>query len=375
MKKSPSAHLSIVENQPVLTVSGEWTVAVARPRFDEIASQLSSRSGLAGLRFDGAGLTGWDSTFVVYLLNAMEYCQSIGLEVDLSGLPHSAVQLVDLATRIPPKDTARRTESKSFLHTWGEAGLSFVTATRDILEFTGESMLAVLRLIAGKSRMRVSDLMEFLEASGPMALPIVSLISLLVGVILAFVGAVQLRMFGAQIFVADLVGLGMTREMGAMMAAIIMTGRTGAAYAAQLGTMQVNEEIDALQTTGINIMDFLVLPRLLALMITMPMLCLFANVVGILGGALVGVSLPDVTVTQYFHQTIAAVGLIDIGVGVFKSFIFGIVVAMSGCLRGMQCGRNATAVGQATTSAVVTGIVAIVVTDSLMTVIFDVLGI
>jgi len=375
MISTPQAECSIEGTRSVLTLSGQWMMGNARPQFDDIIHILAGSSGLTLLTVDGAGLSEWDSSFIAYLLKIIDHCKANHIELDLSGLPKSAVQLVDLATRIPPKDTARTSEKSSFLQAWGEAGIEFFASARDMLGFIGESMLAFMRLLSGKSRMRWTDLMEFLNDAGPQALPIVSLISILVGLILAFVGAVQLRMFGAQIYVADLVGLGMTREMGAMMAAIIMTGRTGAAYAAQLGTMQVNEEIDALQTTGINTMDFLVLPRLLALMITMPLLCLFANLMGMLGGALVGVSLPDINATQYFHQTIAAVSVVDISVGVFKSFVFGVVVALAGCLRGMQCGRNATAVGQATTSAVVTGIVAIIVTDSLMTVIFDVLGI
>jgi len=375
MKNMPHAECSIKGTESVLTLSGQWTVGNARPQFGEIAHKLTGRNGSARLGIDGANLSEWDSSLIVYLLKVIDHCRGAGIELDLSGLPSTAVQLVDLAKRVPPKDTARTIEKKGFLQVWGEAGIAFVLAARDMLGFIGESMLAFMRLVSGKSRMRFSDLMEFLDAAGPQALPIVSLISFLIGLILAFVGAVQLRMFGAQIYVADLVGLGMTREMGAMMAAIIMTGRTGAAYAAQLGTMQVNEEIDALETTGIDVMDFLVLPRLLALMITMPMLCLFANLMGILGGALVGVSLPGINVVQYFNQTVAAVGLVDISIGVFKSFVFGVLVAMAGCLRGMKCGRNSTAVGQATTSAVVTGIVAIVVADSLMTIIFDALGV
>jgi phospholipid/cholesterol/gamma-HCH transport system permease protein len=206
-------------------------------------------------------------------------------------------------------------------------------------------------------------------------LPIVSLISLLVGLILAFVGAIQLEMFGAQIYVANLVGIATAREMGAMMTAIIMAGRTGAAFAAQLGTMQVNEEIDALRTFGVEPMDFLVLPRMLALILTMPILCLYADLLGLAGGAIVGVGMLDISMTQYIQQTISGLTITDFMVGLVKSAIYGIIVALSGCLRGMQCGRSASAVGLAATSAVVMGIVLIIVTDGLFAVVTNILGI
>jgi phospholipid/cholesterol/gamma-HCH transport system permease protein len=210
---------------------------------------------------------------------------------------------------------------------------------------------------------------------GARALPIVSLISLLVGLILAFIGILQLKYFGAQMFVADLVGIGMVRQMGAIMTGVIMAGRTGAAFAAQLGTMQVNEEIDALQTLGIDPMEFLVLPRMLALTAMMPLLCLYANLMGILGGFGVATALYGVNPTTYIQRTLEAVGVNDLWVGLFMSLVFGILVSLAGCLRGMQCGRSASAVGDAATSAVVTGIVAIVVATALITVICDVLGI
>jgi phospholipid/cholesterol/gamma-HCH transport system permease protein len=239
--------------------------------------------------------------------------------------------------------------------------------------FLGEVTLAFGRLLVGRARFRRSDLTLTLEQCGADALPIVSLVSFLVGLILAFIGAIQLRLFGAEIFVADLVGLGMAREMGAMMTAIIMAGRTGAAFAAQLGTMTVNEEIDALRALGIPPMDFLVLPRMLALMLMMPLLALYAVLLGMLGGALVGVGMLDITVTQYVQQTQAAIGLDSFFWGVLKAAVYGALVAIAGCLRGMQCGRSAAAVGQAATSAVVTAIVMIVVASGVLNLIDNVL--
>jgi phospholipid/cholesterol/gamma-HCH transport system permease protein len=214
-----------------------------------------------------------------------------------------------------------------------------------------------------------------LQQCGIQALPIVSLISLLVGLILAFVGAVQLMMFGAQIYVASLVGIAMVRVMGAIMTGIIMAGRTGAAFAAQLGTMQVNEEIDALKTLGISPMEFLVLPRMLALTLMMPLLCLYADLMGILGGLIVGVGMLDLSAVEYFNQTKASVTLTYFWIGLFHSAVFGVLVALAGCLRGLQCGRSASAVGDAATSAVVTGIVSIIVATAIITIMCNVLGV
>jgi phospholipid/cholesterol/gamma-HCH transport system permease protein len=246
--------------------------------------------------------------------------------------------------------------------------------TSRMLAFVGEAVLAFLALLRGRARFQTSDLALIIQECGPRALPIVTLISFLVGVILAFVGAVQLRQFGAQIYVADLVGIAMAQEMGAMMTAIIMAGRTGAAFAAQLGTMQVNEEVDALVTMGISPMQFLVLPRMLALVTMLPLLTLYADVIGILGGAAVGVGMLKLTPLQYLDETRAALSLTDFAMGLIKGSVFGVLVAIAGCLRGMECGRSSAAVGLAATSAVVTGIVLIIVSDAVLTLIYNVLG-
>jgi len=243
------------------------------------------------------------------------------------------------------------------------------------LTFLGELIQSSFSLIKGTGRFRCVDLMTYIQDCGPASLPIVSLISFLVGLILAFVGALQLSLFGAQMYLADLVGLGMTREMGALMVGIIMAGRTGASYAAQIGTMNVNSEIDALKTMGFNPMQFLVMPRMLALILVMPLLCLYADFMGMLGGATVAIGLFDISSTEYWARTELAVQFKDVLVGLFKASIFGVLIAYSGCVRGMQCGRTASAVGNAATSAVVTGIIFIVIFDSLITIVFNELGI
>ena len=273
------------------------------------------------------------------------------------------------------KGARKKSQEETFLFRIGSDATDFFRSSRETLDFVGEAAMAFTRFLAGKARFRRSDLTRIIQDCGIEALPIISLISLLVGLILAFVGAVQLVMFGAQIYVANLVGISMVRVMGAVMAGIVMAGRTGAAFAAQLGTMQVNEEIDAFKTMGISPMEFLVLPRILGLTLMMPLLCLYADLMGILGGFIVGVSMLDLNMVEYYHQTKASVTLSDLWIGIVQSAVFGILVALAGCLRGMQCGRSASAVGDATTSAVVTGIVAIIVATAIITVITNVLGI
>ena len=276
--------------------------------------------------------------------------------------------------RSAPGRSGRRLQD-SFLNKVGKETLGLIERSRDVVAFLGEITLAFGRLMRGKARFRYSDLMVTIQEVGAQALPIVSLISFLVGMILAFLGSVQLLQFGAQIYVAPLVAIGMARDMAAMMVGIILAGRTGAAFAAQLGTMQVNEEIDALSTFGFAPMDFLVLPRVLALVLMTPLLCIYADLMGILGGAFVGVTFLDLPTVTYFQATQEGVRLIDFTGGLIKAAVYGIVVAVAGCLRGIQCGRSSAAVGQATTSAVVTSIIFIVVSMAILTVIYNALGI
>jgi phospholipid/cholesterol/gamma-HCH transport system permease protein len=243
-----------------------------------------------------------------------------------------------------------------------------------LLDFIGLTVLSLGRFFTRRARFRGSDFWVTLQQAGVEALPIVSLISFLVGLILAFVGNVQLSHFGANLFVADLVGIAMVREMGVVMTGIIMSGRTGAAFAAQIGSMKANEEIDALRTFGFNPFDFLVLPRLLALVLMMPLLTVYANAMGILGGMLVGASV-GIAPALYWAETLTAVDLTNSSLGVFKSVFFGAAIAVSGCMMGLQAGNSSAAVGEATTRAVVGGITAVVVLDSAFAAIFTVLEI
>src|SRR4029453_2130959 len=231
-----------------------------------------------------------------------------------------------------------------------------------------------VRLVRVKAPFRASDLWLLIQQCGVEALPIVTLVSFLLGVILAFVSAIQLKQFGAQIYVANLVGIAMTREMGALMSAILMAGRTGAAFAAELGTMKVTQELDALTTAGFSIPEFLVLPRVLPLVLMMPLLSLYADFVGILGGGVIGVGMLDLSWTMYIQQTTHAVRLGDTVGGVFKSAVYGGLIAGAGCWRGLQAGSSASAVGRAATSAVVSSLVSIIVACGAFAFLFYILG-
>jgi phospholipid/cholesterol/gamma-HCH transport system permease protein len=358
-----------------VALMGRWQTGRKNPSGMD-AQQLLSASGVKRVQFDSRQLDEWDSSLVVFLSALAARGAASGVDVDPAGLPAGARRLLDLSRAVPPKADATASHNQSsLLARIGELGLRTTQSVKDTLDFTGELALSVMRLIQGKARFRMVDVLEAIQQCGWQALPIVSLISLLVGLILAFMGAVQLSMFGAQIYVANLVGIGMTREMGAVMTGVIMAGRTGAAFAANLGTMQVNEEIDALQTLGVSPMDYLVIPRMAALVLMMPLLCIYADFMGILGGMIVGVGAFDISAIQYLTQTRGSLTITHIGFGVFKSVIFGLIVAMCGCMQGMRCGRSAAAVGDATTSAVVIAIVYIVVADGLFAVLTNIMGI
>ena len=359
------------EDTLLVQLSGSWTLHTERPTVAELKPQLDAGARVQRLTIDTQDLKAWDSGLLIFLRKLEELCQQRQIAVDRAGLPDGIRRLLDLAAAVPERSGTRRGEARdSILTRIGKGGLGGVEAATEMLGFIGEAFLAFLQLLRGRASFRASDLTLLLQECGAQALPIVTLISFLVGAILAFIGAVQLQQFGAQIYVANLVGLAMALEMGAMMTAIIMSGRTGAAFAAQLGTMQVNQEIDALTTLGISPMEFLVVPRMLALVLMVPLLTVYADLMGMLGGAAIGVTMLDVSLKVYFHQLQEALSLKYLAQGLIKSAVYGVIIALAGCMRGMQSGRSAAAVGQAATSAVVTSIVGIIVASAILTVIY-----
>ena len=360
----------------VVRLSGTWRLQGGLPSASLLNHQFQSAAHVRSIAFDAGELISWDSSVLTFLIEVSDLCRQRGISVDRAGLPAGVRRLLSLAEAVPEKKGARKEEAEiSFLQRVGISAIGASDSLGEMLKFLGEMSVTFVRLFRMKARFRPVDLFVLIQQCGAQALPIVTLISFLVGVILAFVGAVQLKQFGAQIYVADLVGIAIVHEMGAMMTGIIMAGRTGAAFAAQLGTMKVTQEIDALTTMGFSPLEFLVLPRVIALVLMMPLLCLYADFVGVLGGAAIGVGMLDLSWTTYFRETSNAIDLADVFGGVFKSSVYGVLIALAGCLRGIQCGNSSSAVGDAATSAVVTGIVAIVVACGIFAVVFYVLGI
>ena len=370
----PSASWRTDSAGPVLELSGDWMRGGGAP---EIVGETPQA---VPVRYETAALGKFDSTLPAFLFSHFKAIATPEEDQQpeqpvLDGLPDDLKGLMELALAVPERSEAKdRSVEDSDIRKLGKISLNIARGIGCLADFVGESVLALGRFFTGRARFRWRDFWVIVQQCGAEALPIVSLISFLIGLILAFVGNVQLTNFGANLYVADLVGIAMVREMGVVMTAIIMSGRTGASFAAHIGSMKANEEIDALKTFGFDPFDFLVLPRLLALIIMMPVLTIYANIVGILGGMLVGaaVGIPPIL---YWNETLTAVTLTTASLGVFKSFFFGAAIAIAGCLQGMRAGNSSAAVGEATTKAVVAGITAVIVLDSAFAAIFTLLDI
>jgi len=360
----------------IARLSGNWREGATVPGVGVIAQALVEDPATRALEFDTADLNGWDSRLVVFANNCAKLCQGRHVEVREDGWPEGVRRLLLLARAVHEKADAHGVPIKlSLLQKVGGHAIVGWEAARELFTFLGQNVIALGRLMQGRAQFRWADAFSVMEQSGPEALAIVGMINFLMGLILAFVGAIELRKFGASIYVADLVSIATVRELGCIMSAIILCGRTGAAFAAQLGTMKVNEEISALQTFGISPIEFLVLPRMLALVLMMPFLCVFADVISITGGFFVSVSILDITPMEYLIRTVHAIHLNTYLLGIFKGTFFGFLVAYTGCLCGMQSGYSAAAVGQAATRAVVAGISAIIASDGIFAVLCNAMNI
>ncbi|MDA0814210.1 MAG: ABC transporter permease [Verrucomicrobia bacterium] len=366
---SPSASWTHQEGRLVLVLSGRWHRG-ASPVIEEDGRQKKWPDW-----FETSRLGEFDSTLPAYLLSRLREIETGEKNQLAAGLPENLRALMELALGVPEQSDAKVVgEEATGLRSLGKAAIRAWEAVQSLLEFTGQTVLSLGRFVTGRASFRSRDFWLILQECGVQALPIVALISLLIGMILAFVGNIQLANFGADLYVADLVGLAMVREMGAVMTAIIMSGRTGAAFAASLGSMNANQEIDALRTFGFNPFDFLVLPRLLALVLMMPLLTIFSNVIGIFGGMLVAWTM-HTPPALFYAELLTALNPTNSSLGVFKSVFFGAAIAVSGCLQGMKAGNSSAAVGAATTRSVVESITAIVVLDSIFALVFTILDI
>ena len=360
----------------LVKLSGECREQSEPLGIEVVREALDHAKGTKVLSFESAGVIGWDSRFVAFIRNCLELSRTRNVEFREEGLPEGVRRLLRLAQAVPDRIDARHESVKpQLLQKLGERAIQGWRGTLEMFTFLGENLVALGNLFRGRAQFRWSDAFLVMQECGPQALGIVAMINFLVGLILAFVGATELTRFGASIYVADLVGIATVREMGCIMTGIILCGRTGAAFAAQLGTMKVNEEISAFETFGIAPVEFLVLPRMVALILVMPFLCAFADLISMAGGFVVSISMLDVTATEYLTRTIHAIQLKSFLLGIGKGSFFGFLVAYAGCFRGMQSGYSAAAVGEATTKAVVTGITAIIASDGIFAVLCNALHI
>ncbi len=352
---------------PTLFLSGQWGQAQGIPDTQKLIGSL--QAGCKVLALDGSGIAHWDTTLAAFLKSLERGLQEKGIQLVADPLPKGVQRLMSLIRNAKPTVTLAKAKPNLVvsLGAWGYGVFERLVAW---LWLAGMCFSALIKLLFQKQRVPLTDIIDQIIECGPRALGIVTLLSFLIGGILAFVGVVQLRIFGAEIYMADLVGMGMLLEMGALMTGIIMAGRAGASFAAAIGTMQTNEEVDALQTLGFDPVEFLVMPRVLALTLMAPLLVLYADLMGILGGAAVAWGMLDLSPPSFFSEMASAVHLSDAVKGLIKGTVFGLVVSFAGCLRGIECGRSAQAVGQATTSAVVTSIVLIVLADAFLTVLY-----
>ena len=366
------AQLAIETQEDVLTItlSGDWCLSSSPSGFSgQIAKAFKKApaDSIQGVRIDTSEIGRWDSSVMPVVMEAYQLTKDNGLAWDAASLHEGIVALLGLATAVPEKEgAARSAQHKGVFEQVGESVID-LRADADVwLKFLGDCVLGFIDIIRGRAKFRWRDFWLTMQKVGPDALPIVILISFLVGLIVAFLGAVVLVRFGADYYVSYLVGYGMLREMGALMVGIIMSGRTGAAFAAEIGSMQVNEEVDALETLGINPIVFIVFPRMLALFLLMPLLIIFADFVGVLSGMMIAHSMLDQAIPIFLKGFLEAVGVSDFLLGIGKGVCFGMIVAASGCLRGLRSGKSADSVGQAATSAVVTSITLIVACNTLI---------
>jgi len=359
------------EGRLVVTIGGALDAAGAGTIWRE-ALELCEEPPEAGLTVDASGVEALDGSGAAML--AQLRGQEGGGPVVLTGLKPEFERLVEMVSPAPDPEREEPNPLETFVERVGSKTLGVVAETRALVAFTGELFLALLDALRHPRRIRWRDLIEKAEETGIEAMPIIGLMGFLFGLILAFQSAVPMRQFGAEIFVADLLGLSMMRELGPLLAAILLTARSGSAFAAELGTMKVNEEIDALSTMGLQPVRFLVVPRVLAVILVVPVLTILMVLFSLAGGAVVMMSLGFPFIT-YMNRVVASTSAGDMAGGLFKALVFGLVIAGVGCLRGIRAGNDAGAVGASTTSSVVSGIVLITVIDGLFAVVFFVLGI
>jgi len=362
-------------NTLLIKLSGDWHISTGLLSESVVTEQLTTHSGITQINFYVSPELKWDSGLIAFLLRLIKECGQKKIQVALEGLPQEAQKLLTLALKVHEKTVSALKPRQSFFEECGRKALEIAASFNVAFDFLGDIAVSFCRVITGKAYFRWDDFTLLVKRCGVDTLLLVSLISLLVGMILAFVASIQLKMFGAQIYIADIVGIAMVRVLSAVMTGIIVSGRIGASFAAELGMMQANEEIDAFKTLGVSPVEFLVIPRVLSLVLMMPILTIYADLMAILGGFIISVWMFHLNPSEYLNHTQHAIRISYVWIGLIHSFVFGVIIAIAGCLRGIDCERNAAGVGNATTSAVVTAITGIVIATAILTFICQVLGV
>ncbi len=360
-----------------VVAGGVWTVAASRT-LTEIAAGLRL-DGASGARLDVSEIERLDTAGVWILRGMMGDLQDAGIDVELHGVDAKHMPLFDLVEASEEKlgvsDPVSKGGILAFVARIGEGVFSTVSKAKGLLNFIGLFTLVLLRACKEPRRFRPKALVSQIEQTGLDALPIVGLLSFLIGVVLAYLMSDQFRQFGAEIFTVNLVGLSILREVGVLITAIMIAGRSGSAFTAQIGTMKVNEEVDAMGTLGLDPMEVLVLPRVLALMLTLPFLTFFADIMGVLGGAVMTILALDLTSAQFMTQLKQAVTLDDFMVGIVKAPVHAYIIAMVGCYEGLRVRQTAESVGLQTTTSVVESIFLVIVATAIFAIVFSFLGI
>jgi phospholipid/cholesterol/gamma-HCH transport system permease protein len=356
-----------------LIFTGQLDAATTGTVWRRAATEVA-KANTKGVVVDASGIDYCDGAGIALLVHLRSLQDKTGGTLQIDGLRPEFASLLDDSVPESPAEPAGKRSHRGLVEEIGEGVVEIWRDIQILVSFVGELSVALLRAAIHPRSIRWRDALAVAEVVGVNALPIVALISFLMGLIMAFQAAVPLRQFGAELFIANLVGLSILRELGPLMTAIILAGRSGSAFAAELGTMKVREEIDALKTMGLDPVRFLIVPRVVAAVAMTPLLTVFADLIGLLGGAVVMRSLGFPLIT-YFNQVQYAVSYGSLIGGLVKAFVFGILVAGIGCQRGLQTKTGATAVGESTTSAVVSGIILIAITDGIFSVIYFYLGV
>lgn len=359
-----------------LALSGSWTTRhIAMVDHELRALEMPANTGIV---LDLAEVDALD-TAGAWLIDRTERAFAAqGASVSLENIAPAHAQLLETVRANDTMDPEPPETGNAFVavvERVGKATYHFGAEARDLVNFLGHSVLVLGRSIRHPGKVRLTPLVHHIEQAGLNAVPIVGLISFLIGVVLAFQGAEQLEKFGAQIFTVNIVAQGVLREMGVLLTAIMLAGRSGSAFTAQIGTMKVREEVDAMQTIGLDPMEILVLPRLWALVIVLPLLTFFANVMGLLGGAIMATIALDVTFFQFARQLSGAVTMWTFWIGLIKAPIFGFIIGLVGCYEGMRVTGSAESVGRMTTRSVVESIFLVIVLDALFSILFAAIGI